>query len=337
MKRARLPVCLLLALVPSWSLGARADGEFVNVSGIYETLMGMLEQGGQSPVVSAVDLDAVELFDLSRLTPGLHYLYSGRHRNPAAIAKARELVVLIHGVDEPGSNWDTAVRLLAREPGLLVFFFVWTKWNRPHAVEYWIGHDIDALAQAFTGKLSEMEVVAHSAGGLLLLQALCLPDSSRLCAYDASRHYGLKVRFHTVASPLGGYGMSGAEMASPLAGAVTARVGSDVVFYDIQPDIDLTVWYTAYQSDKVLRSQAGRDMRFPQFSGPAPVVKKKSLPDCTHDTSILAGVTRIFGLKPPEQVPGGGPWKLIYQDEGQVTPPKAPARPEDNEWRQVPR
>lgn len=331
---------MLMMLV---SLQARAAGEFVDASSIYETIAGMFEADKRWRVVSAVDMDVLERLDLRQLKPGLHYLHSRKNDTPARVNAASRVALLIHGVDEPGPYWDTTVRLLLQDPRTIVFFFVWTKWNRPHSVEYWISRDLSQLARRLTGKVPELKVVAHSAGGLLLLQALCRKDSSRLCAYDPQAHFGLKVSFHTVASPLGGFGMRGIAMGSMMAGAVTTHVGSDVTYYDLYADLDLTVWFTSFESDTVLKEQQGRDMRFPKFAGTHPEVKTRPLPGSTHDTAILHGVVRIFDLQIPEQPKGeAGAWSLIYQDAGQVSPVPPPAGKEKetptkpSEWKSVP-
>lgn len=330
---------MMLAAVVAGLLAAPAAARnwgILDVSGTYETTMALLEPANSaSPVVGTVDLDETERFEITWLEPGLHYVYSGDHHRPTRIDAAEQVALLIHGVDEPGPNWDTALRLLARDSRTLVFFFVWTKWNRPHSVEYWIGHDLAQLARVYSGKVERLQVVAHSAGGVLLLQSLCLPESSRLCAYDPAAHHDLEVRFHTIASPLGGFGMRATSMASALAGAVTAHVGSEITYYDVIPQIDLSVWFTSYETDGVLEKQHGRDMRFPQFAGEAPAVVTRPLPDCTHDSAIREGIQQIFGIAGPEQPPTDGPWKLIYRDEAEN--PAAEAAREDRGWRQVPR
>lgn len=319
----------------------RAGSEFIDASSLYETVGGMFEADERWRVLSAVDMDGLDRLDLSQLKPGLHYLYSRKIDTPARINAASRVALLIHGVDEPGPYWDTTVRLLLQDPRTIVFFFVWTKWNRPHSVEYWISRDLNQLARRLTGKVAELKVVAHSAGGLLLLQSLCRKDSSRLCAYDPRAHFGLQVSFHTVASPLGGFGIRGIAMGSMMAGAVATHVGSDVTYYDLYPDLDLTVWFTSFETDTVLKEQPGRDMRFPKFAGTHPEVKSRPLPGATHDTAILQGVVRIFDLPIPEQPKGGaGAWNLIYQDAGQVSPEptekveRAPAK--QSEWKSVP-
>lgn len=334
--RATCLLALLLSANP-----VRATGEFVDASSIYETVCGMLEADESWHLVSAVDMDGLERLDLRQLRPGLHYLYSRKHDSPERVNAATRVALLIHGVDEPGPYWDNTVRLLVQDPKTLVFFFVWTKWNRPHSVEYWISRDLNHLARRLAGKIPRLEVVAHSAGGVLMMQALCRKDSSRLCAYDPQQHFGLTVRFHTVASPLGGFGMHGTAMGSMLAGAITTHVGSDVTYYDLYEDLDLTIWFTSYETDGVLKKQFGRDMRFPVFAGTHPEPETKPLPGCTHDTAILHAVVRIFDLQLPEIPEGGvGPWSLIYKEDNQVKSgdeeqkPKAP--PVKNEWKSVP-
>jgi len=330
---------LVLVLVLG-SVSGRAADEIIDASSLYETVAGMLETGQSWSLVSAVDMDGVERLDLRKLEPGLHYLYSRKLDTPQRVNAATRAALLIHGLDEPGPYWDTTVRLLVQDPATIVFFFVWTKWNRPNSVEYWISRDLNELAHRLTGKVSKLVVLAHSAGGVLLLESLCRKDSSRLCAYDPQQHYGLEVSFHTVASPLGGFGMHGTAMGSMMAGAVTSYIGSDLTYYDLYPDLDLTVWFTSYETDGVLKKQFGRDMRFPKFAGTHPEAKTKALPGCTHDTAILQAAVRIFDLELPEQPGGGaGPWNLIYKDRGELSPAPAqradpkdePAKP--NEWR----
>lgn len=333
MTRNPLPAIPFLVLLLCTNTAGSTEWQTQRTKGTYEALMGLLEENDEPLLVSSVDLDKVKSFQLRPMRPGLHFLYSGRHFDAQQVDQTKQIVFLIHGVDEPGPNWDTALRLLVRKPGLLVFYFVWTKWNRPHSVEYWIGHDISRLAKALSKYVPQMDVVAHSAGGVLLLQALCRPDSSRLCAYKKTEFPDLAVKFHTIASPLGGFGMRSTAMASPFAGAVTAHIGSNVYYWDMIPDIDLTVWFTSYETDKVLKKQQDRDMRFPQFTGQAPDVQKQALEGCSHDGAILHGLARIFHIPRPKDSPVEGPWQTVYKDVGDVTPYRPP--PPDPGWQPV--
>ena len=343
MKIHSLPAISIVVLLLFTARAGSTEWQKQHTKGTYEALMGLLEEDSDDLLVSSIDLDKIKSFELWSLKPGLHFVYSGRHFDAQQVDRTEKIVFLIHGVDEPGPNWDTALRLLVRRPGLLVFYFVWTKWNRPHSVEYWIGRDISRLAKALSKQVARMDVVAHSAGGVLLLQALCRPDSSRLCAYKKTEFPDLAVKFHTIASPLGGFGMRSTAMASPFAGAVTAHIGSIVYYWDMIPDIDLTVWFTSFETDKVLKKQQDRDMRFPQFKGEAPVVEKEPLSGCSHDSSILHGLVRIFHIPRPKDSPVEGPWQTIYKDEGKVTPFQPlppdpgwqPVEPIDDRWKAV--
>ncbi len=73
----------------------------------------------------------------------------------------------------------------------------------------------------------------------------------------------------------------------------------------------------------------------PHFAGEAPDYRKKALPDCTHDSAILAGVMRIFDLQPHEQIPGDSPWRMIYKEEGRVTPREAKPKDPSGDWESV--
>lgn len=264
------------------------------IGGTYEALMGLLEERADTPVVGAIDLDRVASFELDGLGPGLHLLYSGRVHSAKVVDGASEVVVLIHGLNESGAGWDGPVRELVARPGLIVFFFVWTAWNRMASVKYWIGHDLSALARAFSGKVERLLAVGHSGGGVLLLEALCRRQASRHCAFDPRAAWGLTLTFHAVASPFRGYGWETSDLAIPFAGPVTAYLGSEIVYRDALTDLDLHVWITSYERDHTLQARPGRDMRFPVFEGPAPRVHIHHLPDSSHIGAISDALEKII-------------------------------------------
>ncbi len=90
--------------------------------------------------------------------------------------QSKGLVLLIHGLDEPGSIWDNMA------PALCEHGYTAVRFEYPN--DQAIADSADALAQSLTALgnsgVSDITLVAHSMGGLVSLDALTRPDLNRL-------------------------------------------------------------------------------------------------------------------------------------------------------------
>ncbi len=133
---------------------------------------------------------------------GLHLIQADRSEaavSPAVLAPALppdgRVVLLIHGLDEPGSIWDELIPAL-QDAGYTVVRF-----DYPNDQAASSSADLlaDALATLGTSGCRRVDLVCHSMGGLLALDVLTRP------AFDEARaSWPRAERYITLGTPFGG-------------------------------------------------------------------------------------------------------------------------------------
>lgn len=129
---------------------------------------------------------------------GLHLITSdgAEHAiNAAADSPAAQehVVLLIHGLDEPGNIWDQLIPALQREGHTVVRF------DYPNDQAAALSADLlaDALANLHAAGCNSVDLICHSMGGLIALDALTRPSLDR-------GDWPRVERYITLGTPFGG-------------------------------------------------------------------------------------------------------------------------------------
>jgi hypothetical protein len=225
-------------------------------------------------------------FLLSHLQNGLNNLSSPNG--------AKEVLFFIHGINEDGASWDNVLRPLVNDPKYVVFFFKWNKRQSPEKIQTAIGESLNRTLTAYSDLVERFTVVAHSAGGVLLLNSLCFIPGSANCVFRPELDQVAKLSFHTIASPLGGFHYPMTWIVDPLIGRVTSFVGGHPIYKHTVDGIELNIWETQPENDPNARVSKGFDNRIPQFAGKSPQLVLHELSDSSHTSAIPEALEQIL-------------------------------------------
>jgi hypothetical protein len=241
----------------------------------------------------ALDPYANGPFLLSNLQDGLNYL-STDPADPMSRTGMKEILFFVHGINEKGDSWNDVLRPLISNPDYGVFFFKWTKWQSPTRIQRAIGESLNQLLDSYSNRVGKFTVIAHSAGGVLLVNGLCFSPGSKNCVFRPELRRMASLAIHTLASPLGGFDYRMARLFSPFIGGVTSFIGGRLVYKHAVTDIELNIWETHPGNDPNARVTRKFDNRVPRFSGPAPKFVLHDLPTSSHTSAIPDALAQIL-------------------------------------------
>jgi pimeloyl-ACP methyl ester carboxylesterase len=124
-------------------------------------------------------------------------------------ALPEDVIVLIHGLDEPGDIWNSLAPALARED----FHALRFDYRDDGAISQASSDLIHALEDLKLRGVNKVTLIGHSMGGLVALDALTRPDGYAN-AFASGSSLPHVVRLMTIATPFGGSAL--APMRAPL-------------------------------------------------------------------------------------------------------------------------
>ncbi len=258
-------------------------------------LLALFEPRSHAESFSEFNVEQSSKFHLKEVPFGLNLLFAGSYPVPSL---PQEVVLLIHGINEEGDTWNEVLPTLLRSnPKRRVFLYHWNNWTPIHLIEGRIGQALNDLIRQYGGQAKQITVIAHSAGGVLLLKSLCHVPGDSACVYKPDHLGKTTLSFHTVASPLGGLGYGfGAKFAGLFAGAVFGLLGQDLTYGETLRSGSLKIWYTLPENDSFAKVSATKDNRFPQFESTPLHYTAAALPKESHVSAVSAVLSRLFGI-----------------------------------------
>ena len=213
----------------------------------------------------------------TKLVPGFNKLLSTENEN--------DTLVLIVGMNEDGTTWTDTIQYLKDANQYNVYLFKWSKRSKPQNISKEIALGLNSIQADHS--LANIKVMAHSAGGVLLLDSLCQDK----CHFQKKAD---NLSFFTVASPLGGYGNHIPKIMKYLIAPVTIKMGKRITFSPLNKEINLTILMTTFEADHLMKEKKDYDIRFPAFKDEEHY-EKVILKDTTHNGAILEGLKYILG------------------------------------------
>lgn len=199
-------------------------------------------------------------------------------KRPAVPKGTQAVFVLVPGLLGYGWEWNDAQSALARYPGGTVLVYSWEPWHSLAASSARLSGHLEYLMQRLPGSVKELVVIAHSAAGLLAVDA-----ASRLGAKAGRRHPAIRVL--SVGAPLAGMGRNpwgGEDLRhTPLPIALGSRF---TVWPEPAPGVTLEIYPTSAE-DPVMKPSLGHDPADPRVL-PRRALLRKLPPSIGHNYAL---------------------------------------------------
>lgn len=223
----------------------------------------------------------------SKLSSGLNRIvFPDRNHNEL---ESQPPLLLIVGINATGLAWSDGMDLLRQKGSRNVYLYKWNKSQAPQEISAGIARSLNYLQEKY-GRDQDIQTLAHSAGGVMLLRALCESEDQEKCPYIQEAQ---NMNFYTVASPLGGYDYPFASKSAIFIGEFLAMMGSRIQFAPINRDVDLTLFMTTFESDHTMKKRNKYDIRIPSMDAPLRY-KTQILEGSSHNGSALEALKIIL-------------------------------------------
>ena len=194
-------------------------------------------------------------------------------------SKYSETLVFIVGINENGSSWVEALEELKKRKQYNIYIYKWDKKQNNDSISRDIALRLNMIQEIHNE--ADIKVIAHSAGGVLLLDSL---------AYDSSyKDISSSISFYTVASPLGGYDYFIPGFMGLFIGPVNLRLGRRIEFKDLKESVNLTIMRTSFVHDVAMKNIDDYDMRYPSFKSDI-IFSEVHLDFSSHNGAIIDAI-----------------------------------------------